>query len=123
MDPMVWNKDLAQKNISKKYNKEKYIKQINDTWEWLNSAVLAEFCRLGGKGHVWKKSGVTTLGEEGGEVGMFLLGNDKNNVVADKFFLLFLVNNNCYFLLGNADSLKISVLSFLMKYIYRSSIV
>ena len=54
---------------------------------------------------------------------MFLLGNDKNNVVADKFFLLFLVNNNCYFLLGNADSLKISVLSFLMKYIYRSSIV
>ena len=58
------------------------------------------------------------------EVGTFLLGNDKNNVVADIFFfLLFLVNNNCYFLLGNADSLKISVLSFLMKYIYRSSIV
>ena len=59
------------------------------------------------------------------EVGTFLLGNDKNNVVADIFFffLLFSVNNNCYFLLGNADSLKISVLSFLMKYIYRSSIV
>ena len=59
------------------------------------------------------------------EVGTFLLGNDKNNVVADIFFffLLFLVNNNYYFLLGNADSLKISVLSFLMKYIYRSSIV
>ena len=56
------------------------------------------------------------------EVGTIWLGNDKNNVIADKvyfcffvFLLLFLVNNNYYFLLANADLLKTSVFIFVDK--------
>ena len=47
------------------------------------------------------------------EVGIMLLSNDKNNVLADKKY--FLVNNNYYFLLPNADLLKISVFIFFDK--------
>ena len=43
-----------------------------------NSAVQKE------KGYVWQESGVTTQGREEVEVGTLLLGNDKNNVIADK---------------------------------------
>ena len=51
------------------------------------------------------------------EVGTLLLRNGKNNVIADKkiFFLLFIVNYNYYFLLANADLLKISVFIFFDK--------
>ena len=51
------------------------------------------------------------------EVGTLLLCNGKNNVIADKkiFFLLFIVNYNYYFLLANADLLKISVFIFFDK--------
>ena len=34
--------------------------------------------------HVLKESGVTTQGRKEVEVGMLLLGNDKNNVIAKK---------------------------------------
>ena len=44
-------------------------------------------------------------------VGSLLLGNDKNYVFADNFFL-FLVNNKHGFLLANAGLLKISVFIF-----------
>ena len=43
-----------------------------------NSAVQKE------KGYVWQESGVTTQGRQEVEVGTLLLGNDKNNVIADK---------------------------------------
>ena len=40
------------------------------------------------KGPVWKESGVTTQGRDV-EVGNLLLGNDKNNVIADKVLSCF----------------------------------
>ena len=43
-----------------------------------NSAVQKE------KGYVWQESGVTTQGRQEVEVGTLLLGNDKNNVIANK---------------------------------------
>ena len=50
-----------------------------------------EFCCLGVNGHVWKESGVTTLGrrevEAGG--GSLLLNNDKNNVTAENVLSYF----------------------------------
>ena len=42
------------------------------------------------KDNVWKESGVMTQGRRKVEVGTLLLGNDKNNVIADKNFF-------CYF--------------------------
>ena len=36
------------------------------------------------KYHVWKESGVTTQDRMGVEVGTFLPGNDKNNVITKK---------------------------------------
>ena len=50
------------------------------------------------------------------EIGFLWLGNDKKNVIAHKVFCCyFLVNNNYYFLLANADLLKISVFIFFDK--------
>ena len=43
-----------------------------------NSAIQKE------KGYVCQESGVTTQRREEVEVGTLLLGNDKNNVIADK---------------------------------------
>ena len=61
-----------------------------------------------------KESGVTAQGRREVKVGtLCLLGNGKNNVIADKkFFWLYLVNNNYYFLLANANLRKISVFIF-----------
>ena len=41
------------------------------------------------KGHVSKESGYTTLGRREVEVGTLLLGNDKNNVIANKVLCYF----------------------------------
>ena len=46
------------------------------------------------------------------EVGTLWLGNDKKILLTIKLFLFFLVNNNYYFLLANADLLKISIFIF-----------
>ena len=43
-----------------------------------------EFCRSEKKGHVWKESGVRTQVRREVEVGTLLLGNDKNNLIANK---------------------------------------
>ena len=45
---------------------------------------MVEYCYLAEKGQVWKESRVTTQGRRELEVGIVLLGNDKNNVIADK---------------------------------------
>ena len=50
---------------------------------------MVEFCHLAEKGHVSKESGVTTQGRKEVEVGTLLLGNDKNNVIADKVLSCF----------------------------------
>ena len=42
-------------------------------------------------GHVWKESGVTTQGRMEVEIGTFLLGNDKSNIIADKVITFFSV--------------------------------
>ena len=80
---MVKNIDLArklyQKNISRRYIKGNYIKQINDTQEWRKK-------KMAEKGHVWKESEVTTQRRRDVEVGSLLLDNDKSNVIADKNF-------------------------------------
>ena len=39
--------------------------------------------------YVWKKSGVTTQGRKEVEAGTLLLGNDKNNVTANKLLSCF----------------------------------
>ena len=39
--------------------------------------------------YVWKKSGVTTQGRKEVEAGTLLLGNDKNNVTANKLLSYF----------------------------------
>ena len=41
------------------------------------------------KGHVWKESWITTQGRRELEVGTLLLGIDKNNIIANKLFLVF----------------------------------
>ena len=46
------------------------------------------------------------------EVGTLWLGNDRKILLTIKLFLFFLVNNNYYFLLANADLLKISIFIF-----------
>ena len=45
---------------------------------------MAEFYQLAEKGHVWKVSRVATQGKRDAEVGTLLLGNYKNNAIADK---------------------------------------
>ena len=59
------------------------------------------------------------------EAGTYWLGNNKNNVIADKVFLfVFLENNSYYFLLANADLLKTSVfIYFDKKYLQKSHCV
>ena len=45
-----------------------------------------------GKGHVWKKSGVTTQVRKEAEVGTLLLSSDKSSFIAEnvfKFFFMF----------------------------------
>ena len=41
------------------------------------------------KGHVWKESGLPTQEKKEVEVGTLLLGNDKNNVMANKLLSYF----------------------------------
>ena len=41
------------------------------------------------KGHVWKESGVATKGKMEVEVATLLLGNDGNNVIANKVLSYF----------------------------------
>ena len=50
---------------------------------------MAEFHRSVEKGHVWKESGVATQGRREVEVGTLLLGNDKNDAIADKVLSCF----------------------------------
>ena len=66
------------KHLSRKYFKEKYIKQINDAWEWEK--------KNGGKRWCLKRIRVLIQWRSKGEVGTLLLGNDKNNVLTGKFF-------------------------------------
>ena len=87
----------------------------------------AELCRSP-EGHVWKNQGLQHRRGEGGGSGHSkeVLHNGKNVIADTKIFLLFLVNNNYYFLLANADLQKISAFVFFDKtYIqkYRSPIV
>ena len=49
----------------------------------------AEFRCSVGKGPVWKESMIMTQGRREVEVGTLLLGNDKNNVIADKVLSCF----------------------------------
>ena len=49
------------------------------------------------------------------EVGTLLLGNDKNNAIANKVFHYFYCLITISFLLANADLLKISVSILLVK--------
>ena len=58
-----------------RFGKERYIKQINDIWEWQKKS--AEFHCSAEKGYVWKESVITTQGRREVEVGTLLLGNDK----------------------------------------------
>ena len=53
-----------------------------------NSGILL-FCAE--KVNIWIESGVTTLGRRGVEVDTTLLGNDRNNVIADKLLACFSV--------------------------------
>ena len=48
------------------------------------------------KGHVWKESAITTQGRREKEVGTLLLGNDKNNVTADKVLSYFYCFRSIY---------------------------
>ena len=48
-----------------------------------------EFCHYAKKGPVWKESGVKAQVKGEVEVGTLLLGNDKNNVIADKVLSYF----------------------------------
>ena len=68
-----------------RFGKERYIKQINDILEW--QKITTEFSE---KRSCLKRSRGYNKGEERGEVGTLLLGNDKNNGIAN--YLL------CYFL-------------------------
>ena len=43
-----------------------------------------EFCRSMERDHVWKETGVMTLGRREVKAGTLLLGNDKNNVIANE---------------------------------------
>ena len=44
---------------------------------------------FGENNHVWKESGVMTQGRRQMEIGTLLLGNDKNNVIANKVLTYF----------------------------------
>ena len=44
----------------------------------------AEFCRSMQRDHVWKETGVMTLGRREVKAGTLWLGNDKNNVIANE---------------------------------------
>ena len=63
---------------------ERYIKQINNIWE--RQKIIVEF---DGNRLCLKKSGVTTQGRKEVEVGTLLLGNDKNDVTANKLLSYF----------------------------------
>ena len=49
----------------------------------------SDIFRLTEKGHIWKESGVTTQVRREVEVGTLLLGNDKNNAIADNVLSYF----------------------------------
>ena len=66
---------------------KKDIKEINNIRELQNKMV--EFCCLVEKSHIWKESGIVTQERREVEVDTLLLGNDKNNVIANKVFSCF----------------------------------
>ena len=68
--------------------KERYIKQINDIWEWQKITV-----ELGGKRSSLKRIRDYDTGEEEVEIGTLLLGNDKNNVIVNYLWSYFLCWN------------------------------
>ena len=59
-----------------RFGMKRYIRQINDIWEW--QKIMAEFGR---KRSYLKESGVTTKGRKEVEVSTLLIGNDKNKIV------------------------------------------
>ena len=65
-----------------RFGKERYIKQINEIWEW--QKIMMEFGR---KKSCLKESAVKTQGRKEVEVGTLLLGNDKNNVIVNYLFI------------------------------------
>ena len=54
----------------------------------INRKKMVESHHSAEKGPVWRESGVTTQGRDV-EVGNLLLGDDKNNVIADKVLSCF----------------------------------
>ena len=50
---------------------------------------MVEFCRLAGKGHASKESGIMTQGRREIKVGTLLLSNDENNVIAENVWSFF----------------------------------
>ena len=124
MDLIVQNIDFAQRNISENISRNMSRKNISNKSTMLgsdrkktNEGILL-VCR---KRSCLKESGVTTQERREMEQALFCQVNIKTMLLPIKFsFLLFLVNNNYYFLLANADLLRISVFLFLIKHIYRS---
>ena len=64
-----------------RFGKERYIKEINDIWEWQKIMV-----KFGGKRSCLKRIGLQH-GRKKEEVGTLLLGNDKNNVIVNYLFI------------------------------------
>ena len=58
------------------------MKQINDIREWQKKN--GEIPPFDGKRSCLKRIGITTQGRRVVELGTLLIGNDKNNVIADK---------------------------------------
>ena len=77
MNLMVWHRFEKEKY---RFGKERYAKKL---MIFKNNREKKEFCHSAVKGHVWKKSGVTTQGKREMEVATFLLNNYKNNVTAE----------------------------------------
>ena len=65
-----------------RYGMERYIRQINDIWEW--QKIMAEFVE---KRSCLKRIRGYNTGEKEEEVNTLLLGNDKNNVIVNYLFI------------------------------------
>ena len=73
-----------------RFGKESYIKQINDIWEWQKKNQRNSVVRQKkGCGCDWKESGFMSQRSREVEGGTLLLGNDKNNVIANKVLSYF----------------------------------
>ena len=73
-----FDKETISRNISRKYIKEKYIEQINDTRNWKKKTTEKGLSEKNITGEV-RPQGRKDVG-----VGFLLLDNDKNKVIADK---------------------------------------